>query len=1279
VIPVTRGAVTVAYANTGTLDCYVPPVVRRMLAAGSRGRALSTRGTIVFADVSGFTRLSERLARTGNEGAEHLVDVIDGCFSPLLADAYAAGGSLLKFGGDALLLWFEGEGHPMRACAAAAAMRGTLRRVGQLRVGGTPIVLRMSVGVHSGEFTFFLVGDTHRELFIAGPSMTDAVAMEASASAGQILLSSQTAHALPRQCLGAATGLGVLLARAPYWDGPVPSAPADDVTNEELAGCFSGELRRYVIDQRVAPEHRDATVAFIRFGAFDSLVGERGPRDAVDQLDALARLAQAAARRYSVCVLGSDVSEDGGKILLSAGAPRAHGDDEERMLLTLREILDGDSPLPVSAGVNRGHVFAAEVGPEYRRTYAVMGDTVNVAARLMGKAPFGRLYATREVLERVRTSFRLTALEPLALKGKKRPLQAWDVGGLGTATPLGRAQRRTPLIGREHELELLQSAILEAKRGAGALVELIGETGSGKSRLLSEARKLGRGMRFVHTTCETYTRDTPYAGASDTLRQLLGIRVDATEEQVVARLRVELERRRPSLAPWLPLLAIAFGATAPSTPEVEQLASDVRAAKLRETVMLFMEADLSVPTLIQVEHAHLMDAASGAMLAALARELDSTSWLVAITRRDVPGGFHYDDLHLRLELAPLTLTETTALAQTTPEAHRLPPHVLDLAVRRSAGSPEFLLDLLAAAAAGNLDAMPASMGAAAVARLDELEPADRRLLCRAAVLGITFDPERLHEVLGGELPFPDEEQWQRLADMLARDPNGQARFKRPALQEAAYASLPYKLRRALHARVAEALEREHGEADAAVLSQHWLQAGDFIRAHRYAMLGAEAARERFSHADAVRLYRRAIEAGRAAGLADQAEGTAVLARAWEELGDALRLVGEPAAATRAFTEARQLLHDDPLAQARLCRRHAEVSQRAGSLPATARWLNRGIRAIEHSQDPEAVIMRARLHAYLGGLRTRQGRWRDAERACRQAIAEAESIGEVRSLAFAYYMLDWALVELRRPDEATFSRRALSIYRELGDPEHEATVLNNLGMFAYFDGLWDDAVKLYREAGRCSERAGHSSDVAYTDCNVGEILSDQGHYAEARSHLESARRVWSATGERQGVAFVDLLLGRLAARTGDAKVAVPLLEQAGEELRTLGVDAYAHFAQLLVAEAEAFAGDPERALAIAAGERAGTDRYLPLLERVCAVAYARLGRDAEAEAALRSALAAAHEREADYDVAACIDLLELLGLARFRQLREREDILERLRIETLPRPALQARPRAAIAV
>jgi tetratricopeptide (TPR) repeat protein len=304
----------------------------------------------------------------------------------------------------------------------------------------------------------------------------------------------------------------------------------------------------------------------------------------------------------------------------------------------------------------------------------------------------------------------------------------------------------------------------------------------------------------------------------------------------------------------------------------------------------------------------------------------------------------------------------------------------------------------------------------------------------------------------------------------------------------AYSSLPFKLRRELHLAVGLRLEREHDgdhDADAAVLSNHFALAGDYARAHRYAMLAAERATERFSHADAVRLYRRAIEAGRA--LRPKADGRA-LAPAWEQLGEALRRVGEPAAASRALTEARRPVPDDPIAQARLCDRQAAVASRNQALSAAVRWLKRGFRYLEGLNGAEATALRARIRSRLGGVRNRQGRWIEAIAECRLAISEAESVGELRALAHASYSLDWALVESGRRREATHSWRALHIYEQLGDPEHESIVLSNLGMFAYFDGGWDEAVMMYRRSRESGERAGTPAEVANTDCNIGERSS-----------------------------------------------------------------------------------------------------------------------------------------------------------------------------------------------
>jgi tetratricopeptide (TPR) repeat protein len=739
---------------------------------------------------------------------------------------------------------------------------------------------------------------------------------------------------------------------------------------------------------------------------------------------------------------------------------------------------------------------------------------------------------------------------------------------------------------------------------------------------------------------------------------------------VLHRLRAEIASTDPELEPWTPLIAIVLDVPVPPSIEVEQLSPAARARKLREVVLRLLRRALVVPTIVEVEQAHLMDGASAELFEALAGELESTAWLLLVARRDEPGGLVLaDHPHARIELGPLTREDTEALALSTSEATQVPPHVVRLAVERSGGSPQFLLDLLAAAAAGNRDELPESVGAAAMARIDALDPVDAALVRRAAVLGVSFQSERLEDVLVPGTPPPDERFWDRMSVVFAREADGQVRFRRPALQEVAYSSLPFKLRRQLHLAVGLTLERDQDgdpDTDAAVLSNHFALARDYKRAHRYAMLAARRATERFSHADAARLYRRAIEAGRALGR--EADSRA-LAEAWEQLGEALRRVGEPAAASRALTEARRLVPDDPIAQARLCDRQAEVAQRGEALSRAVRWLMRGLRVLEALDDTEATRSRARLHSQLAGIRNRQGRWADAIRLSRQAIAEAESVGEPRALARACYSLDWALQESGHAEEANYSWRALEIYEQLGDPEHEHRVLNNLGMFAYFDGRWDDALTLYRRSRESGERAGTPADVAYTDCNIGEILSDQGRAEEAREHLERARRVWSSTGQRQSVAFVDLLLGRLATRNGDGRTAAPKLEEAMNQLREFSMDAYADFAQALLAEAEGLGGAPERALAVAHAQLKLTDRNAPLLERVAGIALARLGFTDAARAELIAALKSARARGAEYDVASTVDALHALGAADADLLRERDEILSRLKIVCLPTPAV----------
>jgi len=405
----------------------------------------SLEGTMVFGDVSGFTKMSERLARHGKVGAEEVADGINACFEELLSVAYRSGGNLLKFGGDALLLMFTGPDHPTRAAQAALGMRARLRTVGRLHTTAGEVVLRISIGVHSGTFDLFLVGESHRELMIAGPAATATVDAEGMASAGEIVMSAQTTSLLPARARGTARGSGHLLRSIP---GPTSRVtPANpNPGRADLARFVPTAIRRHLIEGGNEHEHRVATVAFLHFDGTDEVVDMLGAPEVAKRLETVVDAVQRAADRHEVTFLGTDVDRDGGKIILTTGVPRHIGDDEQRMLLALRQVVDEHLPLDLRIGVHTGPVFAGDIGTPFRRTFTIMGDTVNLAARVMSRAEPGQILATRETLEASQVRFSSVELPPFNVKGKRLAVQAFAVNSVERSHRA--RQYRLPLTAR---------------------------------------------------------------------------------------------------------------------------------------------------------------------------------------------------------------------------------------------------------------------------------------------------------------------------------------------------------------------------------------------------------------------------------------------------------------------------------------------------------------------------------------------------------------------------------------------------------------------------------------------------------------------------------------------------------------------------------------------------------------------------------------------------------------------------------------------------------------
>ena len=1212
---------------------HVPDLLTAWAPSGDDPRHMRITGSLVFVDISGFTTLTERLARHGHVGAEEMSDLLDGTFGALLDVARSDGGDLVKWGGDAVLLLFDGPGHEVRAARAAREMRATLREVGTLRSTAGTVHLRMSVGVHSGPIDFFLVGDpdVHRELLVVGAVATRTAELEGAASAGQVVLSERTARALAARHRrpGPVDGSVLLQGRPLGFEHAGPHRAGHD-DGLDVSGFVPRALREQVLAGQGEAEHRTVTVGFLRFSGVDRLARTDGLVATAAALDAAVRAVQAATEANAVTFLETDIDKDGFKVMLVSGAPRTRGHDEERMLRTVRSVVDAGVPLGVQAGVNRGHVFTGGFGPPFRRTFSVKGDAVNLAARLMARAAVGEVYVAPDVLSRSDTRFVTEDLEPFRVKGKAAPVRASRIGpALGHRGAVGTSGL---FVGREREMASMRRALLAAVHGTGRQVEVVGEPGIGKTRLVEEVLAARPDLRVVRGPCDEYESSTPYFPMRRLLREALGLPGDATATAARHRLVNAVEDQAPELRPWLPLLALPLDVDVPATPETSDLDEQFRKSRLEQAVADLLDHLLPEAAVLLVEDAHLMDDASADLFDNLGRRIGSRPWLLVVTRQEHPAGYvPRRGAHLLSITVPeLGQDERSELARAATESRPMAHDTLAALVDRSGGNPMFLEALLQDADQHGVGAaLPESVESLVTSQVDRLDPLDRTVLRYAAVLGVSVDRAVLESLLAEHLEgvrLPD--RMAHLDGFLVEEAGRGYRFRHALMRDVAYEGLPYRRRQPLHAHVAAILERgtDSPESRCEVLSFHFFHAGAHDRAWRYALLAGRRARAKYANAEAVDFYQRAVESARRGASVPDLD----LAAAQEELGDSHFLLGAAVPAAEAFTRARRLVRADNVRVAGLVVKLSRVDQRQREFSRSLRRLSRSLDSLRGDERPEARAARAYLADRYAVSRFSQGRVTDALRWGSLAAREAEDAADKAALAQAYAVLNAVCVATGQPEDLPYGLLALQAYTELGELAGQAHCLNNLAVRALSEGRWAEALGDFRRAAEIFGRLGDTASAGNATFNQADVLVRQGRLEEAGGPLEEARRVALLVEDEELEALVAREAGRVHARAGRADEADAMLDRAAAVFSRLELEDEVLEVTVARAEATLLRGEPGSALDQVAKIRADAPEPRADLCRIAAFALLRLGRAVEADAEALTGLTAVSGPEEDYE-------------------------------------------------
>jgi class 3 adenylate cyclase/tetratricopeptide (TPR) repeat protein len=1087
--------------------------------------------------------------------------------------------------------------------------------------------------------------------------------MEETAAAGEIVISDTTKALLPAESAQKRKGNGWIL-RWRTAKTEAPGAP-DSTFDVDVSALVPTALRSHLTDHKLDSEHRLATVTFIEFVGVDELLEDHGPERTSDALDSLIAAVTAIADEEEITFLGTDVDRNAGKIILVSGVPITMVDESGRVLRAVRRISDIETHFGLKIGVNRGHVFSGEIGTDNRSTYTVMGDTVNLAARLMAAAPQGSVYSTMSLLDESLTLFDTEPLEPLRVKGKAEPVAALAVLS-ETGPRASQVAGILPFSGREQEQSMIAAAITDMHSGSGGAIAISGPTGIGKSRLLEETLK-DESVPILDVRAEPYGTANPYRPFRDPIRRLLGI-AQGSSEDIRDSLVDFLERKAPSLVPFAPLIGdIAHVDIAP-TDATRAIDPRYRQSRVADITVELLESLHDGPLIVVAEDTHWADAGSMALVERLIREAEQHPWLVITTDRHSPENADESDI----DLNPLDASTVESLVYTATEAAPLRPDDVNAIVERASGNPLFVQELVKAVReTGDVGSLPTSLDGVVGSQIDALEPLARRVLRYVSVLGRSFRTSVAQDLIATQGIELNAATRATLSGFLDDDGSDRLQFRHALVRDVAYEGLSYRRRRQLHLEAGQlVLDRADGDEAAVVdvLALHFFLGGDSERAWNYCRVAGDDNMDAYANVEAATQFERAIEAARRLDLVTDDERRDV----WIKLGDVRERSGQFEESLGAYRHATQLTGEDPVEKARVLLRRVRAKERSGAYTSALSEATRARRLCEDVGSDNARRVVAQALGFVALIRQAQQMPGFAIKAAEDAVVAAEKAGDQIALARAWKVMDYAYVMLGQLDLATNSTQSLRVFQDVGDLREVAIVSTNLGVLAYWNGDWDKALEDYERGREASVQVGNMVDAAGAAANIGEVLVNQGRYDEAEGFLKSAKRAYQASGFTEGVGFVDLLVGRMYGIKGDLKESEASLRGSIKELEAFGLGGSILEAEIHLADAKCRAGAPDVGLELLdEAERSAppehADFYMPLLSRIRGSILFSAGRVDDAIACLEEAIPLAAERGDTFEHGLLVLTLSRIANDRIgdTDLEEAKEALRNLGVRSTP--------------
>lgn len=1153
---------------------------------------------VLFADISGFTSITERLAQQGSAGVEELSYHLNAYFGQLINLISSHGGDVIKFAGDALLASWIATDEDLTTVTHRAAQCSLelLNRLGDY--AAADIRLTLHIGLSAGDITGLWIGGVQGrcEFAIAGEPIREMAQATVVASAGEVCISPQGWELISDRFSGIRMDSGFvrLEALTSYLTPrPINIPPLTNNLINWLRGFTPRGIAEHLDarQMRWLAELRCISVLFIGLPGLDHCAD-----NVLELVQQVTTTVQKAVYQYDG-TLRQVMIDDKGTVAIAAFGlpPLAHEDNAVRAVQAALKIGANLRKLGFKSaiGITTGCVYCGSVGNEIRREYAMVGDTVNLAARLMGAAQEGVL-CDRTTYQATQQHIGFETCDPIRVKGKSQPLPVYR-----PTAQLSQVRHLTiPLVGRQQERSLLLQQLETLRQGRGGVVIVEGVPGIGKSRLIEDFIETAQkqGISLFQGAGEAMEKSTSYyawrrifsqlfqldsltSAPSESAFSAFGqIPVDEkiARHHVIAQLE-KIGKEWVGFAPLLnPVLALNFS----ENELTQELTGQARADNTHQLLLNALQAakDKSLQLVI-LEDAHWLDSASWTLAKLLATQVESIL-LVIVTRPLSTTAKDYIRLRslpqsLFISLDVLPKADTLTLVCQRLGVNSLPEPVANLIRQKAQGNPFFSEELAYALRDAELIAVkngechlttdeeafsnfniPNTIQGIITSRLDLLTPMQQLTLKIASAIGRSFFFRLLTNI------YPIEEDKEHLpfylntldkldfTSLQATEPELAYLFKHQITQEVAYNLLLFSQRRQLHRAIACWYEKIY-ESDLSpfypILAHHWIHAIDpkinseeITKAIYYLDRAGEQALRAHSLREAVKFFTQALSLVEKTQKLENHDFITSKKACWErQLGEAYLGLGKLPESRDCLLNAVRLL-GQPLPATKtqlilslLRQVFSQATHRSGF--------------IRYKGDAAKLIETARVYDLLAEVYYHANEIVLAIHAALRTLNLAEQVAPTTELARAYANSCFAAGVIPWHSLAeTYRRLARSVAENLNQPlEAQARVLVLTSAYGVGVGQWERVEEGMKQAMAICDRFGDRHQWGNCQALLAKTSYFQGNFNQgierwAELHQVAKRsedllhQAWGLNGQAEGLL-----------RLGEVDQAVHLLEEALE--------------------------------------------------------------------------------------------------------------------------------------